>query len=73
MIQLRKSLPSAFALTPSNNLGMYLAILAQAKVVISGDTGPLHFAAGLGVKVIEIVWNSRFSSSRRHPFIKCMS
>ena len=52
MIELRKYLPSAFALAPSNNLGIYLAILAQAKLVISGDTGPLHFAAGLGVKVI---------------------
>ena len=31
---------------------MYLSVLNQAKLVISGDTGPLHFAAGLGVKVI---------------------
>jgi ADP-heptose:LPS heptosyltransferase len=31
---------------------MYLSVLDQAKLVISGDTGPLHFAAGLGKKVI---------------------
>ena len=52
IIELKKSLPYAFALAPSNNLAMYLAILSQARIVISGDTGPLHFAAGLGVKVI---------------------
>ena len=52
IIELKKSLPYAFSLAPSNNLAMYLAILSQARLVISGDTGPLHFAAGLGVKVI---------------------
>jgi ADP-heptose:LPS heptosyltransferase len=29
-------------------------VLARAKVFISGDTGPLHFAAGLGVPTISL-------------------
>lgn len=50
--ELKKALPNAFELPPVNDLAMYLAVLDQAKLVISGDTGPLHFAAGLGKKVI---------------------
>lgn len=50
--ELKKLAPEAYALPPTNNLSMYLAVLNQAKLVISGDTGPLHFSAGLGVKVI---------------------
>jgi ADP-heptose:LPS heptosyltransferase len=34
------------------DLGLFLAVLKRAKLVIAGDTGPLHFAAGLGVPVI---------------------
>jgi ADP-heptose:LPS heptosyltransferase len=52
LLELKKSLPDAFVLPPINKLEMYLSVLNQAKVVISGDTGPLHFAAGLGLKVI---------------------
>ena len=52
MAELRNFRPNAFTLNSSNNLAIYLAILGKAKLVISGDTGPLHFAAGLGVKVI---------------------
>jgi ADP-heptose:LPS heptosyltransferase len=50
--ELKKALPDAFELPPVNDLAMYLSVLNQAKMVISGDTGPLHFAAGLCVKVI---------------------
>ena len=50
--ELRKALPDAFEVPPTNDLEMYLSVLNQSKLVISGDTGPLHFAAGLGVKVI---------------------
>lgn len=50
--ELKKAVPDAFELPPVNDLAMYLSLLNQAKLVISGDTGPLHFAAGLGVKVI---------------------
>ena len=52
ILELKKSLPDAFVLPPINKLEMYLSVLKKAKVVISGDTGPLHFAAGLGLKVI---------------------
>jgi ADP-heptose:LPS heptosyltransferase len=50
--ELKKALPDAFELPPVNDLAMYLAVLNEAKIVISGDTGPLHFAAGLRKKVI---------------------
>ena len=36
------------------NLPLFLAVLARAAVFISGDTGPLHFAAGLGVPTISL-------------------
>ncbi len=45
-------MPDAFELPPVNDLALYLSVLNQAKLVISGDTGPLHFAAGLRKKVI---------------------
>jgi ADP-heptose:LPS heptosyltransferase len=49
---LKKAVADAFELPPVNDLAMYLSVLNQAKLVISGDTGPLHFAAGLGKDVI---------------------
>ena len=52
MLDLKKAVPAAFELPPVNDLALYLSVLNQAQLVISGDTGPLHFAAGLGVKVI---------------------
>ena len=36
------------------DLPMFLAVLARAKVFVSGDTGPLHFAAGLGVPAVSL-------------------
>jgi ADP-heptose:LPS heptosyltransferase len=50
--ELKQAVPEAFELPPVNDLAVYLSVLNQAKLVISGDTGPLHFAAGLGVKII---------------------
>jgi heptosyltransferase-3 len=52
IFELKKALPDAFELPPVNDLAIYLSLLQQAKLVISGDTGPLHFAAGMGKKVI---------------------
>lgn len=43
---------SIFTLPSNSDLSLFLAILDQATLVISGDTGPLHFASGLGKKVI---------------------
>ncbi|HYO76996.1 MAG TPA: glycosyltransferase family 9 protein, partial [Thermoanaerobaculia bacterium] len=39
-------------LAPPTNLRELAFILQQARVVIGGDTGPLHLAAALGAKVI---------------------
>ena len=44
--------PEIFALPPLLDLALFLAVLKEAAIVIVGDTGPLHFAAGLGIKVI---------------------
>jgi ADP-heptose:LPS heptosyltransferase len=50
--QIKTMEPNAFILPSMQNLSSFLAVLNEAKLVISGDTGPLHFAAGLGKKVI---------------------
>jgi heptosyltransferase III len=46
--------PSAQILEPIPDLALYLAVLKRAKIFISGDTGPLHFAAGLGVPTLAL-------------------
>ena len=53
LIRSLKILDSNIHSLPKNlDLSLFLAILNESKFVISGDTGPLHFAAGLGKKVI---------------------
>jgi ADP-heptose:LPS heptosyltransferase len=37
-----------------HELPLFLAVLNRAAVFISGDTGPLHFAAGLGVPTLSL-------------------
>jgi len=54
MTGLKKLAPTAKILPLSPGLPLFLAVLARAKVFISGDTGPLHFAAGLGVPTISL-------------------
>jgi len=44
--------PEIVTLPPTTNLRLFLAILKRARLLIAGDTGPLHFAAALGVPVI---------------------
>lgn len=44
--------PDIFELPQITDIELFLAVLNQAKLVIVGDTGPLHFASGLSVKVI---------------------
>jgi heptosyltransferase III len=46
--------PNAPVLEPIPDLALYLAVLAQAGSFVSGDTGPLHFAAGLGVPTLAL-------------------
>ena len=52
--ELRRLIPGAPALSPALDRATFLAVLKRARVFISGDTGPLHFAAGLGVPTIAI-------------------
>jgi ADP-heptose:LPS heptosyltransferase len=46
--------PAAPVLEPIPDLALYLAVLQCAKAFVSGDTGPLHFAAGLGVPTLAL-------------------
>jgi heptosyltransferase-3 len=54
MAELKKLAPAAHILPEIIKLPLFLAVLARARVFISGDTGPLHFAAGLGVPTISL-------------------
>ncbi|HEV2436731.1 MAG TPA: glycosyltransferase family 9 protein [Verrucomicrobiae bacterium] len=54
MAELKKLAPDAAILPPVPELPLFLAVLARAGVFLSGDTGPLHFAAGLGVPTISL-------------------
>ena len=52
LAELQKLEPEIFALPPIADLRLFLAVLRRAEAVIAGDTGPLHFAAGLGVPIV---------------------
>jgi ADP-heptose:LPS heptosyltransferase len=52
--QLKKLDPDIFLLPKIENLRFFIAMLNQAKLVISCDTGPLHIASGLGIDVIAL-------------------
>lgn len=54
MESLRKLAPDATILPAIADLPLFLAVLKRASVFISGDTGPLHFAAGLGAPTISV-------------------
>ena len=54
MADLKKLAPTAEILPEIAELPLFLAVLARAKAFVSGDTGPLHFAAGLGVPTISL-------------------
>ena len=54
MAELKKLAPDAVILPQISELPLFLAVLARAGAFISGDTGPLHFAAGLGVPTISL-------------------
>jgi len=51
---LKTLVPEAITLPPIADLNLFLNVLKIARLVIAGDTGPLHFAAGLGVPVLGI-------------------
>lgn len=54
LTEFRKLAPAAPVLKPIPNLPLYLAVLQRARGFVSGDTGPLHFAAGLGVPTLAL-------------------
>jgi ADP-heptose:LPS heptosyltransferase len=54
MTELKTLIPQAIILPLIADLSLFLAVLRRAIVFISGDTGPLHFAAGLGVPTISL-------------------
>jgi heptosyltransferase-3 len=54
MTDLKKLVPEARILPVISELPLFLAVLNRAAIFISGDTGPLHFAAGLGVPTISL-------------------
>ena len=64
--ELKKILPDAAVLPAIPGLPLFLAVLNRAEVFISGDTGPLHFAASLGVPTISLFGPS--SAAQWAPF-----
>ena len=52
--ELRRQVPAVPALPALPDLAIFLAVLKRARLFISGDTGPLHLAAGLGVPTIAL-------------------
>jgi heptosyltransferase III len=54
MAEFSRLAPEAVILPLISELPLFLAVLRRAAAFISGDTGPLHFAAGLGVPTISL-------------------
>jgi heptosyltransferase-3 len=54
LAEFKKLAPEAVVLPEMPELPLFLAVLARASLFVSGDTGPLHFAAGLGVPTISL-------------------
>jgi ADP-heptose:LPS heptosyltransferase len=52
--ELKQIAPAAPVLPAVPELALFLAVLKRAEIFISGDTGPLHFAAGLGVPTLSL-------------------
>lgn len=52
LVDIKSRIPNANILPKINDLNLFLAVLNEVDLVIAGDTGPLHFAAGLGIKTL---------------------
>ncbi|MGH8738723.1 MAG: glycosyltransferase family 9 protein [Burkholderiales bacterium] len=59
MARFKTLAPDAEILPLIAELPLFLAVLRRAALFVSGDTGPLHFAAGLGVPTISLFGPSR--------------
>jgi ADP-heptose:LPS heptosyltransferase len=46
--------PTAPILQPIPEFALYLAVLKRARVFVTNDTGPLHFAAGVGTPTLAL-------------------
>ena len=72
--ELKQIVPGVPVLPLVPQLATFLAVLKRARVFISGDTGPLHFAAGLGVPTISLFGPSdpeRFApQGKKHHLLK---
>jgi heptosyltransferase-3 len=58
--ELKGLIPDAPILPVISDLSAYLAVLKQADLFVTGDTGPMHFAVGLGVPTISLFGASSF-------------
>jgi len=56
-------LPAGALLAPSLPLRRFAAVLAQARAVVTADTGPMHLAVALGVPTVELFLGSASWSS----------
>lgn len=54
LAELKLLAPGVEVLPAIEDLKIFLAVLKSLKIFVSGDTGPLHFAEGLGVPVLGI-------------------
>lgn len=54
LAEFRRQMPAAAVLPALPDLATFLAVLKRARLFITGDTGPLHLAAGLGVPTIAL-------------------
>jgi ADP-heptose:LPS heptosyltransferase len=74
---LKQLAPDAPVLPLIPELAIFLAVLARARLFVSGDTGPLHFAAGLGVPTLSLFGPShpeRYApQGANHRFLKVQS
>ena len=75
--EFKRQAPGAAVLEPVPDLALYLAVLQQARAFVSGDTGPLHFAAGLGVPTLALFGPSSPGQwapiGQRHRFLTGVS
>ncbi len=54
LTDLKARVPAARTLPPLPDLALFMAVVKRAGLFISGDTGPLHLAAGLGVPTVAL-------------------
>lgn len=52
--QIRRAVPQAHTLAGELGLGELAALIAQAPLLVSGNTGPAHIAAAVGTPVVDL-------------------